>query len=203
MGSEMCIRDRYTVVHTQGNIGFAPAALSIRPGLDEKFRYCLIQKTEVEAFCIGELNVYTNDIPWEKREVCRQVTISNNYITRVANYYYGGSGIVMYYCDGLTVEHNEVHKTPYSGISLGWGWSNQPNSTANTRVLNNLVDEYNMELHDGGGIYLLGRQQNSVVCGNYIKNERSPFGALYFDDGASSFTVSDNCLLYTSDAADD
>lgn len=184
----------YTVVHRQGATSYEGESLSLKPGTNEKFKYCMIRKTEVEDFRITELAIYTKDIEWFKRDVCRNIMVADNYVTRTGNYYYGSAGIGMYYGDSISFMHNEIYYVPYSGMSIGWGWSNLPSTLANTKIVGNLVDTYNMELHDGGGIYTLGRQANSEYYGNYIKNENGPFAAMYFDDGSSDFTVHDNVV---------
>ncbi len=186
--------ETYKILHKQGPTGYGPAELSVKPNDAEKYQYLLIRKTAVEAFSITDLYVYTYDIPWEARYVPQNVTLSNNYITRVANYYYSGHAIQTYYTEDLTVEHNEVYRTPYSGMAIGWGWSASTKNILRTKVYNNKVDTYNMELNDGGGIYFISRQEGSEFKGNYIKNEKNPFGAAYFDNGSGGWTVTDNVM---------
>lgn len=184
----------YKLVHSQGETGYEGTTLSVRPGTNEKFKYCMIRKTKVEPFRIAELAIYTKDIEWVKKDVCRNIMISDNYVTRTGNYYYGSAGIGMYYGDSISFVHNDIYYVPYSGMSIGWGWSNLPSTLRNTKIIGNKVDSYNMELHDGGAIYTLGRQADSEYYGNYMKNENGPFAAMYFDDGSSDFTVHDNVV---------
>ncbi len=127
-------------------------------------------------------------------EVCKRIFISNNYITRVSNYYYAFPGVMSYYTQDLTVEHNEVSKVPYTAIGIGWGWSNtvSEDMLARTKILNNRIEEYNMECLDGGAIYVLSRQKDSEMKGNYASESFAPYGAYYFDNGASDFTVENN-----------
>ena len=186
--------EAYKVLHKQGDAGFNSVELSVKPNDSTKYKYFLIRKTEVEHFCITDLYIYTNDVPWRARFVPQNVTLSNNYITRVANYYYSGHGIQTYYTEDLAVIHNEVYRTPYSAMAIGWGWSPSTKNILRTKVYNNKVDTYNMELNDGGGIYFISRQPGSEFKGNYIKNENNPFGAAYFDNGSGGWTVTDNVM---------
>jgi len=184
----------YKVLHKQGSTGFGSVELSVKPNDSTKYKYFLIRKTEVEAFSITDLSIYTHDVPWRARFVPQKVTLSNNYITRVANYYYSGHGIQTYYTEDLMVKNNEVYRTPYSAMAIGWGWTSSTKNILRTKVYNNKVDTYNMELNDGGGIYFLSRQPGSEFKGNYIKNEKNPFGAAYFDNGSGGWTVTDNVM---------
>ena len=49
-------------------------------------------------------------------------------------------------------------------------------------------------LFDGGGIYTLGRNDNSVITGNYIEYVNNDYGAIYLDDGSVGFDVYENVV---------
>ena len=60
--------------------------------------------------------------------ISRNDRVADDYVSRVAQDYYGNVGILSGYTDGLVVEHNEVADMPYTGISVGWGcrWRTRP-----------------------------------------------------------------------------
>lgn len=54
--------------------------------------------------------------------------ITNNLIENIANEYMGSIGIFIMAKKSTTIANNEIKNFPYSGISLGWGWSEGYNS---------------------------------------------------------------------------
>ena len=117
--------------------------------------------------------------------------ISNNYIIRTGCEYYGTCGISAGYASGLHVENNVLRDMPYSGISLGWGWSKNESSLRDNVIgYNDISDVVNL-LCDGGAIYTLSMQPGTKIIGNYIHNmSRSewagawPIAAIYNDEGS-------------------
>ena len=115
----------------------------------------------------------------EAREgLCGDFTISNNLFRNIATRQIGMIPISVFYGRVFRVEHNDMAELPYSGISIGWGWSEGspfPNKTHgagkfwtdnmdggkpshslhNYTVANNRVTNFCNTLHDGGGIYTL------------------------------------------------
>ncbi|MFD8321212.1 hypothetical protein [Kitasatospora purpeofusca] len=112
-------------------------------------------------------------------------TVADNAITRVGQDYEDAVGILVGYATDTTVAHNEVARTPYTGISLGWGWCwadresygaarprHGTSYAGNNRILDNYVHDVMRVLHDGAGIYTLGSQgfgpTRSVLAGNVV-----------------------------------
>ena len=99
-------------------------------------------------------------------------------------------GIIAGYVRDVNITHNEIEHCSYSGISLGWGWGiYEPHRDTNFRgaydgaryakydkpavsmrnsVTYNHIHDVMEKLFDGAGIYTLGLQNGSVICGNYI-----------------------------------
>src|SRR6185437_14929110 len=71
------------------------------------------------AIQLGHINA---SHPSDSREILKRNTISNNFITEIGREYYDGVGIFAAYTENTTIEHNELTRLPYSGISVGWGW---------------------------------------------------------------------------------
>lgn len=134
--------------------------------------------------------------PEDKRKIIRNVSITNNVITRVGVEYFSAVGIYAGFPENLLVAHNEISNTNYSGVSVGWGWGRQEPSVArDNKIMYNYVHDTMLTLNDGGGIYTLGIQQDSIIKGNYVKNPGNrAFGGIYLDECSRYFTVSDNVI---------
>ncbi len=110
--------------------------------------------------------------------------ISNNYIDNVADEYHGGVGIFAGYVADTVVSHNEVADLPYTGISLGWGWADNPvTNMVDNQIIGNNVHDVVQLLWDGGGIYTLGLETNGVIQDNYV-HDIAEHG-IYLDEGSA------------------
>jgi hypothetical protein len=115
------------------------------------------------------------------------------------------SPVSAYFVDSLSVEHNRIEKSPWAGITLGWGWWNfdgstnsinpgNPTTTAknNTVRYNQIVDTM-QTLADSGPIYTLGAQPGTEISDNYIQGV--PAGhkyGLHPDEGSAFIDYHDN-----------
>ena len=138
--------------------------------------------------------------PADLREVCAHQQISNCYFTEVGNEDWGCLAITAGYVKDINIEHNEICEVPYSGISLGWGWTQTVNCMRNNRVHANLIHHYAKHMYDVAGIYTLGSQPKSYVTENCVHSIYKPgyvhdpnhWFYLYTDEGSSFITVRDN-----------
>ncbi|ROO59634.1 parallel beta helix pectate lyase-like protein [Micromonospora sp. Llam0] len=137
----------------------------------------------------------------------RNIEIKNNYIYDSAVLFNGHSPISAYFADTLTIQHNLIEKTPWSGITLGWGWwnfdgssgsiaPNRPTVTArNNNISYNHIIDTVQRLGDTGPIYTLGSQPGTTVHDNYLQGV--PAGhkyGLHPDEGSAYITFRDNVL---------
>lgn len=129
--------------------------------------------------------------------------IRNNCVRNVAVSTLQAPAMTLFYSRGLDVAHNDVFDAPYTGISLGWGWTqftritrphDYSKAAADNRIEYNRIDDVLQKMHDGGGIYILGEQPGSKVVGNYIGKVGgfSSGSAIYLDQGSRFLTVSHN-----------
>ena len=138
--------------------------------------------------------------PADRREVCTQQQINNCYFTEIGNEDWGCLAIAAGYVGDVNIEHNEISEVPYSGISLGWGWTQTVNCMRNNRVHANLIHHYAKHMYDVAGIYTLGSQPKSYVTENCVHSIYKPgyvhdpnhWFYLYTDEGSSFITVRDN-----------
>jgi len=120
--------------------------------------------------------------------------IANNLIRTVGVEYWGAPAITAYYTNNLQVIHNEISKVPYTGISIGWGWSSTPDSTTShdNHVSNNLIKNVMQLARDGGGVYTLGPQPGTFIENNVIRKVRGDYACFYPDEGSSFMTLMNN-----------
>ena len=138
--------------------------------------------------------------PSDPRELCIHEKISNNVFMDCANEDWGCVAIGIGYAQNLAVEHNDVSQMPYTGISVGWGWTRMTNTARSNLVFANRVHGVGRRLGDLGGIYLLSAQPGTVVAENSIADMApSPYVPdpdhwfyLYLDEGSAGVTVRDN-----------
>ena len=138
--------------------------------------------------------------PSDEREICSHEIIANNIVTDCGNEDWGCVGIGIGYARNIAITHNEVFNLPYTGISVGWGWTKMTNALRDNFIFSNRVHNVGQRLGDLGGIYNLSAQPGTVVAENYIADiTPSPFVPdpqhwfyIYLDEGSSGITVRDN-----------
>ncbi len=141
--------------------------------------------------------------PLESEEGLKVLTennrVSDNYIEGMGRVNKGCSAILVGLSAGTTIDHNTIIDFPYTGISMGWGWGSHDFDydefalVGNSITDNYLEDGMNFVFNDGGAIYTLGRQDDSVITGNYIE-QMSKGRGIYLDDGSYGFTVTGNVV---------
>jgi hypothetical protein len=117
-------------------------------------------------------------------------TVRNTIINKAGAEYSGAAGINVGYTVGTLLLHNDVSNMSYVPISVGWGWSRHEcgscTNAAENHILHNRVHDYKQTLNDGGGIYMLGPQNNSEIAHNWVyKQHTASSGALYPDEGSA------------------
>lgn len=138
--------------------------------------------------------------PADERELCRNLTISNNFITNCANEDWGCVGVSAGYVQGINIDHNEVSDVSYSGICVGWGWTRTVNAMRNNRIHANLVHHYAKHMYDVAGLYTLSAQPGTVISENCVHTIlKAPYAHdpnhcfyMYLDEGSSYLTLKDN-----------
>lgn len=134
------------------------------------------------AISIGGISKFD---PTEK-DLVRDNTLANNYITKVAVEYESCVGIFVGYTEHTVITHNEIKYLPYTAISVGWGWNYKKIAGKNNEISYNLIDSVMLILRDGGGIYTLSSQPGSQVHDNFINHIFSKSWSLYPDEGSSN-----------------
>lgn len=121
--------------------------------------------------------------------------------------YFDMVGIGALLPQNITIARNDVKNNKYTGISVGWNWDDGDHGMINNRIYQNRIHDVMQLLDDGGGIYSLGRQDNSNYHHNYIYNLAGspyqggyPIAGIYFDNGSCYKTGEYNVLNNTTNA---
>lgn len=157
---------------------------------------------------IGDYTSTNNEkYPVNVEGVCKNISITNNYLYDSAVLFQGSSPVSAYFVDSLSVEHNRIEKSPWAGITLGWGWWNfdgstnsirpgVPTTTAkNNTIRHNQIVDTMQTLGDSAPIYTLGAQPGTEISDNYIQGV--PAGhkyGLHPDEGSAFIDFHDNVL---------
>ncbi|MGL1933485.1 MAG: right-handed parallel beta-helix repeat-containing protein [Fibrobacterales bacterium] len=127
----------------------------------------------------------------------KKITLYNNHIRRAGREYWGSIGIFAQITEETTIQGNTVVNLPYSGISVGWGWSPDIEAGLNNIIAYNRVDSVMLKFEDGGGIYTLSKQTNASIHHNYItgvRNHRNDARAIYPDEGSKNIHIYSNVV---------
>ncbi len=186
---------KFETFETLGEIGQNTAdKVTIKCASENRYRYLRLIKTSAQPFAIRTVFAYSYDRkPQGQQGYCHDLKIENNYIARIGSFHYGACAMLLYYTKNVSVQHNEIHDVPYTGISVGWGWSRVISTTAGNNVVNhNRIDGFMEQANDGGAIYMLGNQPGSEICGNYLSGQGNVQGAIYPDEGSSYIKIDSN-----------
>ncbi len=198
-----------SVLKTPGNVGFDHAqgivlwrntfkhlgATAVVFGNGSKRNQ--VQGNLFEDLSAGAVTMGDVDQPnsTDSRYITSQNWIRNNYIAKTGRDYFDSVGIFVGYTDTTIVDHNELNDLPYTGISVGWGWGeSDPTVAGNNQIINNRVQRVMQRLQDGGMIYTLSAQPNSVIWGNHLLGQTFVYAGIYLDQGTRYFTIGDNVI---------
>lgn len=177
------------------------SALHLKTGVHNSVvQGCIFRETSDSALVVS----HSNASDASALEQCVNNVIDNNVFRRTGLDYWSTPAITVFYAAKTQITHNDIYDVPYSGISLGWGWYFKPDSKVAREniVVGNKIGKFMQKCRDGGGIYTLGQQPDSVVKENYIFDQAHPYGGLYHDEGSAYFTTTDNVVDNYNDPFD-
>ncbi|HEV7288090.1 right-handed parallel beta-helix repeat-containing protein [Sphingomonas sp.] len=146
----------------------------------------------------------------------RDLVIADNTLVTVSQDYKDNAAILTTYFDGAQILHNDISDAPYDAIATGWGWGyndaggnpnyeqnakgyvhnpkfTTPTTLRNTLVEGNRIHGVKLWYEDGGAIYNLSANPNSVIRNNHIFDISNRI-AIYLDEGSKHFTVTGNVV---------
>ena len=167
-------------------------------------RYLTVENNHFEDLGAGGILMHGAPFGAVEEETTGNNRIANNVIHKAGLRYSAACGILLTHAFGNLISHNDVYDIYYTGISAGWSWG-YDDSITNSNVIeyNHVYDLGKGELSDMGGVYLLGKQQGTVVRGNLVHDIKAyDYGGrgIYTDEGASYVTVENNVVYNTSHA---
>jgi hypothetical protein len=126
-------------------------------------------------------------------------TIVNCLIEACGVNFYGAVGLWIGFAQDVTVTHNELRDLPYTGVSVGWQWDDQPTPCRGHRIRQNHIHHVMQQLSDGGGIYTLGRQPDTRLLRNLIHDVpvnagRAESNGIFMDEGSTEILVQGNTI---------
>ena len=141
----------------------------------------------------------------------------DNVVADVTREFHGCLGVWGGYARQTLFTHNDICRTAYGGLSLGWGWAIPWQNTfqRENEVSHNHITHWMGVLDDSGATYTLGPHMNSSLHHNYaahagevgmgvaggptgpsgsgIEPGGSPHGGAYYpDDGSAFWDIHDN-----------
>ncbi|MGM9550629.1 MAG: discoidin domain-containing protein [Clostridia bacterium] len=138
--------------------------------------------------------------PADKSEITRNIDVINNTVHHIGTEYEGAVGIIAGYPEHIVIAHNDIYSAPYSGISVGFGWSSDDNAMKNNIIFANKIYDIGQVLCDFGAIYTLSKQPGSVCARNYINSVTGKlwfdygYAAMYFDEQTEGYTICENLM---------
>ena len=137
----------------------------------------------------------------------RDNEIADNRINGYGELYPSAVGVILQNTYGNRVEHNEIAKGYYTGISVGWTWGyGRSISRDNIVAFNHIHDIGQGLLSDMGGIYTLGPSPGTVIANNLIHDiDANKYGGwgIYNDEGSTGILVENNIVYNTKFAGYD
>lgn len=149
--------------------------------------------------------------------VPRDVTVSNNLFLETCRLFPSHCPVTLFFTQNAEVSHNYIEDAAYSAISAGWGWCNFDGKTADftdwgtnnnqggsvlpgyptetcfgNRITYNRIENAMTILYDGGLIYTLGSQPDTLIYGNFGKGSEH---GLYQDEGSAYFADIENNVI--------
>lgn len=154
--------------------------------------------------------------PTDPNLINRNLVIEDNRIVTVSQDYKDNAAILTTYIDGATIRHNDISDAPYDAIAVGWGWGyndaggnpnydekqkgyvhnpkfTTPTTLRNTLIEGNRIHGVKLWYEDGGAIYNLSANPNSIIRNNHIFDISNRIG-IYLDEGSKHFTVTGNVV---------
>lgn len=151
--------------------------------------------------------VLVTDAGADPDRVTEQILVMSNELENIGADYKGSIGIFAGFVRDITISHNKIYNTPYSGISAGWGWGywdeggridseyykfDTPTIQERYVIENNHISKVCSRLADGGAIYTLSFMPGSIIRGNVLIDCKVQFGGIYNDEAAGGFVSIEN-----------
>lgn len=174
-----------------------------RSCLECEISKCHIYDISGNGVGIGEGNDRTIEgEPWWKvkpEEASTGNRVRQTLIENCGLQFHGAVGIWCGMVAGTVIEQNEIRDLPYTGISVGWWWTDEPTTCKENTIHANHIHHILKILSDGGGIYSLGLQPGSRITNNLIHDVqvnagRAESNGMFLDEGTRELLIENNIV---------
>lgn len=158
---------------------------------------------------LGAGGIRIGEMAFSRDESSRAGThrVEDNLIEDIGWLFPGAPGIWIGQSGGNRIVHNQVQRTFYTAISVGWTWGFGSSAARDNIIEKNWLKQIGQgRLSDLGGVYTLGTSPGTVIRGNRIedvrsfrKSDTSAWG-IYLDEGSSQILVEGNLINGTTGA---
>ena len=145
-----------------------------------------------------KIGAHDNQLEANKHKQNRKIDVVNNVVTRIGQEWFNNCGISVMWEKDINILHNYISETPYSGMSIGWGWEQEYQyDVGNYNISYNHVENVMEVNNDCGVIYTLGKLGNSIISNNYLRGHvRTQHGGIiYHDAGSGNVEDFNNVML--------
>ncbi len=168
--------------------------------LDRNVRVSVVN-SRFKEIAMTALSIGNASFEWENPiNQNYEITVENNLISHIGYEYPAAVAVYIGEVDTLSLSHNTIEYTAYSGISCGWGWSlvdYSPGEKVNIRnahISYNRLEHTMDVLYDGAAIYVVGanyhrgytKQINFMHHNFALRREETAGRQAYYLDGSSS-----------------
>jgi len=151
----------------------------------------ILDDLSATAIVIGDWDIEEVEAP--VTDFCQKINFTNNVVRRVAVEYFT-NGITAYYLNSCKISHNDILDTPYTSISMGWGWGRNIENCANNRISYNKIENAMYRCCDGAHIYTLDPQVDTIIENNYLVKSHAFNGGFYLDNASAYLTIRNNVI---------
>lgn len=189
------------------------SAVRVGPGCrDIVLAECRIARVGANGIDIGEdATRQVDGQPWwrssgpEDPRLARRIAVEGCTIEAAGEVYPGAVGIWIGFAADCRVAYNDLRELPYTGISVGWVWAQDPSPCGGHRIEHNDIQRVMQLLSDGGCIYTLGRQPGTVLRANHLhavpqQAGRAPSNGIFLDEGSCEILVEGNLIQDIAEA---
>ena len=135
-------------------------------------------------------------------DTVKNCTVHRSLVEKAGETLFGAVGIWVGITQNTDICDSIIRELPYTGISLGWQWNPAPTPARENKIRNNVIYNCMQTLSDGGGIYTLGFQPESMLVGNVIHGipqaaGRAESNGMFLDEGTKDFVIEKNVIFGT------
>lgn len=168
-------------------------------------RHVTLQRNVFSGLGAGAIRIGETAMPADEPDFVQHNEVVDNLIEDVGGLFPGAVGIWVGQSGHNRVAHNDIRRTSYTGISVGWTWGFGGSRAKGNVIEHNLLTDIGGGLlSDLGGIYTLGTSPGTVIRHNIIRNVRSykqqgvTGWGIYLDEGTSGIVVENNWVEGTT-----